>query len=55
VRIAEPEHVDELFATAAALARKMGVAAEGDLLVITGGLPIGVAGTTNMLKVETVA
>jgi pyruvate kinase len=54
VRIAEPQHVDELFATAAELAKRMGLAAEGDLLVITGGLPIGVAGTTNMLKVETV-
>jgi pyruvate kinase len=44
--------VDELFATAAELSKKLGVAKTGDLLVITGGIPIGVAGSTNLLKVE---
>jgi len=36
------------------LARELGVAKEGDLVVITGGVPIGVAGTTNLLKVQRV-
>jgi pyruvate kinase len=25
---------------------------QGDLIVITGGVPVGVSGSTNMLKVE---
>ena len=44
--------VDELFATAAQLCKDLGIARSGDLIVITGGIPIGVPGTTNLLKVE---
>jgi pyruvate kinase len=25
---------------------------QGDLIVITGGIPLGIAGSTNLLKVE---
>ncbi|NIO08770.1 MAG: hypothetical protein GTO40_12455 [Deltaproteobacteria bacterium] len=32
----------------------MKIARPGDLIVITGGIPIGVAGSTNLLKVEKV-
>jgi len=53
-QIAEPSSVDELFATGAGLAKDLGLAKSGDLVVITGGIPIGVAGTTNLLKVEQV-
>lgn len=51
-RIPEASSVDELFATGARLARELGLAKPGDLIVITGGIPIGVAGSTNLLKVE---
>ncbi len=44
--------VDELFSTAARLCRELGLARKGDLIVITGGIPVGVAGSTNLLKVE---
>ncbi|MBA7716953.1 Pyruvate kinase [subsurface metagenome] len=44
--------VDELFATSAQLCKDLGLARAGDLIVITGGIPIGVTGTTNLLKVE---
>lgn len=53
-RVAPPVHVDDLFVAGSALARELGVAKEGDLVVITGGVPIGVAGTTNLLKVQRV-
>jgi pyruvate kinase len=46
--------LDELFATGARLAKELGLARSGDLIVITGGVPIGVAGSTNLLKVEKV-
>lgn len=48
-----PPSVTELFATGAKLAKDLGLARSGDLIVITGGIPIGVTGTTNLLKVET--
>jgi len=50
--VAMPASVDELFATAARLCRELGLAKAGDLVVITGGIPIGVVGSTNLLKVE---
>jgi pyruvate kinase len=50
--IAEPASVEELFARGAQLAKRLGLAKADDLVVITGGIPLGVAGTTNLLKVE---
>ena len=44
--------VDKLFSSGAKLAKEKGLAKPGDLIVITGGVPIGVAGATNLLKVE---
>lgn len=52
VQIAGPSSVDELFAVGARLSKELGVGKPGDLIVITGGIPIGVAGSTNLLKVE---
>ncbi len=49
---AEASSVDELFNTGARLAKELGLAKPGDLIVITGGVPIGEAGSTNLLKVE---
>jgi pyruvate kinase len=45
----------ELFATASRCAREAGLAKPGDLIVVTGGIPFGETGTTNLLKVETVS
>jgi len=53
--IAGASSVDELFATGKELARDLGLAKQGDQIVITGGIPIGVAGSTNLLKVETIS
>ena len=50
--IAAPSSVEELFARGAELARQLGLAKTHDLVVITGGIPLGVPGTTNLLKVE---
>jgi pyruvate kinase len=52
--ITEPASVDEIFALTARLSRQLGMVRPGDLIVITAGIPIGEAGTTNMLKVEKV-
>ena len=53
-QISPPSHVEDLFIAGSALAKRLGVAKQGDLVVITGGVPIGVKGTTNLLKVERV-
>jgi pyruvate kinase len=52
VQIGPASTVDELFSIGARLAKEAGLARPGELIVITGGVPIGVAGTTNLLKVE---
>jgi len=46
--------VEDLFAKGAKLSKELGLAKTGDLIVITGGIPVGVAGSTNLLKVEQV-
>ncbi len=53
-RIEGPATVDDLFRIGRALARELKLAREGDLVVITGGVPMGVKGTTNLLKVQQV-
>ena len=44
--------IADLFAQGSNVAKESGIAKEGDLVVITGGVPIGVSGSTNLLKVE---
>ncbi|MFC1845939.1 pyruvate kinase [Chloroflexota bacterium] len=44
--------IADLFAQGVAVARDLKLAHDGDLIVITGGVPIGVPGSTNLLKVE---
>ena len=46
--------LDEMGAFAAETAREEGFAAAGDAIVVAAGTPIGVSGTTNMLKILTV-
>ena len=45
---------DKTFPVAQAIIRKMGLAEPGDRVVVTAGVPFDVAGTTNLLKIETV-
>jgi pyruvate kinase len=53
-QIGRVSSVDELFATGARLCKGLGLAKPGDLIVITGGIPVGVAGSTNLLKVQSI-
>ena len=45
---------DELVDLAVEAAEKAGVVKQGDLVVITAGVPVGVSGTTNMIRVRQV-
>ncbi len=51
--IMEPkDDADELFDHAVDVVEKAGLISMGDITVITGGVPLGVSGTTNILKVH---
>ncbi|MDE6763535.1 MAG: pyruvate kinase [Oscillospiraceae bacterium] len=50
----EKENTDELFDCAVKAAEAAGYISKGDVVVLTAGIPLGVAGTTNMLKVDEV-
>ena len=52
--ISEERDTDSLFRHAVAAACDAGYTEPGDLVVITAGVPLGVSGTTNLLKVETI-
>jgi pyruvate kinase len=52
--IGSPSSVDELFEKGTALVKELGLAKSGDLIIITGGVPVGITGTTNLLKVQQV-
>jgi pyruvate kinase len=54
-QVVEPSSVEALFEIGAALPKHLGLAKAGELVVITAGIPVGVAGTTNLLKVERIA
>ena len=51
LEIAEAENTDELFEIAVETALKKGYIKKGDKVVITAGIPLGVSGKTNMIKV----
>jgi pyruvate kinase len=50
----EAATTDEIFDNAVNSALAQGMIANGDLVVITGGMPVGVSGTTNMIKIHIV-
>ncbi|MNO92985.1 Pyruvate kinase [compost metagenome] len=52
---AQLAHVDEICATALDIALGQRMARRGDTVVITAGVPFGTPGSTNMLRIETVA
>ncbi len=54
VRCPPVESTDEMFHTATRVSKEAGLIGDGDLVVITAGVPVGVSGTTNLLRVETV-
>lgn len=54
VSIEEKQDADELFAHALSRSREEGLVEEGDTVVLTAGVPVGIAGTTNLIKAEIV-
>ncbi len=50
----DSENTDEVFERSVYAALESGHVEEGDLIVITAGIPVGIPGTTNTLKVHTV-
>jgi len=50
----EADTTDEIFESAVNSAVSEGMIQNGDLVVITGGMPVGVSGTTNMIKIHIV-
>ena len=47
-------NTDEMIAHAAKVAEENGLVSKGDVVVFTAGVPVGVAGSTNMIKVHTI-
>jgi pyruvate kinase len=54
-QVAKPSSVETLFDIGTTLPKRLGLAKTGDLVVLTAGIPLGVPGTTNFLKVEKIA
>ena len=50
----EATTTDEIFQNAVDNALAAGLIKNGDLVVITGGMPVGISGTTNMIKIHIV-
>jgi pyruvate kinase len=48
------DSIDEMIVAAAAAARDAGVARKGDLVAVTGGVAVHVAGSTNLIQVHRV-
>lgn len=54
VKCDEKKNTDALFDHAVEVSKKANVLKHGDIAVITAGIPLGISGTTNMLKVQVV-
>ncbi len=54
ILLKEEKDVFDLFDNAITAAKNMNLLEKDDLTVITSGVPIGISGTTNMIKVQTV-
>jgi len=52
--IEQQSNSDDLFAHAVESAKNAGLVKNGDLVVITAGVPVGISGTTNLIKVHIV-
>lgn len=51
-KIKEVKDTDDMLDEATTLAIREGFAKEGDLIIITAGVPVGEAGTTNIMKIQ---
>ena len=54
VLIEPTDDTDEMFDHAVNASVAAGLVCEGDMVIITAGVPVGVPGTTNMIKVHTI-
>ena len=54
ILVPEVTGTDELFEVGIECAAKAGFLSDGDLVVMTGGTPVGMSGTTNTIKVQTI-
>ncbi len=52
LRMEEARSTDELIEMSTATAEKYGFLQSGDVAVVTAGVPVGISGTTNMIKVH---
>lgn len=50
----KPASTDEMFALAASSSKELGFTKDGDLIIITAGVPVGTKGSTNLMKIQTV-
>lgn len=48
----KPASTDEMFSLATQISQEEGFASEGDLIIITAGVPVGERGTTNLMKIQ---
>ncbi|MDF1567918.1 MAG: pyruvate kinase [Spirochaetaceae bacterium] len=54
IRSQMQENFDDLLDSAMKLSRDTGIVNDGDLVVIAAGVPVGLAGTTNLIRIETI-
>lgn len=54
ILLEEKQNADELFDHALERAEEAGLVEEGDTVVLTAGVPVGIAGTTNLIKAHRV-
>ena len=54
IMVEEKKNTDDLFDHVVNIARSQNLVQDGDLCVITAGVPLGISGTTNLLKVQLV-
>ena len=50
----KPNSTDEMMELAAKVAKEENFAKEGDLIIITAGVPVGERGTTNLMKIQSI-
>ncbi|QIJ67643.1 pyruvate kinase [Enterococcus faecalis] len=48
----KPSSTDEMFNLASKVSQEEGYVSEGDLIIITAGVPVGEKGTTNLMKIQ---
>jgi pyruvate kinase len=52
--LGKPVITDEMLEGSKRIPRELGLASAGDRIVVIAGVPIGIRGTTNFIKVEVV-